>query len=117
MQNRLGRIDVGEEVLETTVDKSRWQQAWSAGKRCEGAAVETELLGQTGQLSMSLILSQFGENLCAASFWTLLLRNSIVGACKACGDAVFARTGAFSNAFDFSAVAAVVECVSSACSE
>jgi hypothetical protein len=73
-------------------------------------------MGKTSQLGMSLILSQFRKNLCAASFWSLLLRDSIVGACKACGDAVFARPGAFSNAFDFSAVAAVVGYVSSALS-
>ena len=67
---------------------------------------------QTGQLSMSLVLSQLGEDLCTAPFGSLLLRDGIVSAGKACGDAILARTGAFSNTFDFTAVAAVVGDVS-----
>lgn len=109
MQDGGRGIDIGEEVVETAVDKSRLEQvlgAWKRG-RC-WAAVEGHFWREAGsELGIALILAQFRQDLCAAALGAFFLWDGIVGAGKSCGQAVLARVGALANAFYFPSVAAM----------
>jgi hypothetical protein len=109
MQNWLWRVDIGEEELYAAVDKRWWQQAGCArrgGGDCAGVVYHVGGIA-SGELSIALVLTQFGEDFGAAPLGALLLRDGVVGACQASWDTVLARVCAFTDALYFASMAAV----------
>ena len=108
VQDRLRRVDVGEEVVNAALQQSWGHQAWGAGKRRgQGTAVKAKIRRvASSHLSIALVLTKFGQDFGAAAFGALLLGDGIVGACQTSRDAIFAWRRAFPYALDLATVAA-----------
>jgi len=65
------------------------------------------MLLSCSELGLSLVLTEFRDDLGSASFGSFLLWNGVVGACQAGRSAVLAGSGSVADALDLSSVAGV----------
>lgn len=86
VKDGLRRVEVGEVVVNASVDHVEREQSLRLGPRGSDAAsfeAEVMLLEAMHQACSSLRLSEFRQHLCATALGTLLLWNRIIGARQA----------------------------------